>query len=407
MSAFKDIWNSCKQVMLNIWEVASNTIVEVFHDHGVMSIFFIAGLVYPFLYEGLCWENTLKEVPIAVVDLSGSQQSKRFLRKVDASHDVKIEYRCTSMTEAEQLLQDQKVHGIMYFPRDYTDNLEGVKGQAHISVYCDMSTFLYMKNILLSSSLVMLDEMHLVQRQRMSALGVGDEMINEFIQGSQYEETKLYNPIDGYASFLIPPVLVLIILQTLFLGLCMLMGTLREEKRLYKVSNNKWSNSIQVNLGLALGFFIIYIGLSCIDLILVPRIFGNIPHIGNVKNLIMFIVPMLLSTIFFSLFIAGFLKNRETGMVVLLPTSLIFLFIAGVSWPQVCIPEAWRHLSYFFPTTWSLHGYLHLNSMGATMSQIAKEFNALWILTAFYFVLAVIQMVVIFRKDPKSLASNN
>lgn len=402
MALFPEIWQNVSKTVRFVWKVIADTIYAVFHDSGVITIFFVAGLVYPVLYGFLCWENTVKEVPIIAVDLSGSKESMEFLRKVDASPDVKIEYRCTSMIEAEQLMKAQKAHGIIYFPRDYADRIKGLRGQAHVSLYCDMTTFLYMKNLLLPANMVMLEEMHQIQLKRMNALGLGDELAYEFTQGAPYEETKLYNPIDGYASFLIPPVLVLIILQTLFLGICMLRGTFYEERRtIYQANAHHFSHAILVTIGMALAFFIIYSGLSAIDLILFPRIFKNLPHIGDPMNILLFIVPLLLSTIFFSLFVSGFMHNRETGMVILLPTSLLFLFIAGVSWPQPCIPKAWRILSYFFPSTWGLHGYLHLNSMGASMLQIKKEFDALWILTGFYFVLTVVQQYLTFRKARK------
>ncbi len=402
MSMFSNILRNASKTVRFVWRVITDTVSAVFHDGGVITIFFVASLIYPVLYGFLCWENTVKEVPIIAVDLSGSHESMRFLRKVDASPDVKIVYRCTSMTEAERLLKAQKAHGIIYFPRDYADNLKGLRGQAHVSLYCDMTTFLYMKNLLLPANMVMLEEMHQIQLKRLNSLGISDELAYELTQGAPYEETKLYNPIDGYGSFLIPPVLVLIILQTMFLGICMLRGTFYEEKQtIYQANAHHFSHAILVTIGMALAFFIIYIGLSVIDLILIPHVFKNLPHIGNPVYILRFIVPMLLATIFFSLFVSGFLHNRETGMVILLPTSLIFLFIAGVSWPQPCIPKAWRILSYFFPSTWSMHGYLHLSSMGANMLQIKKEFDALWMLTGFYFVLTVVQQYITFRKARK------
>ena len=118
-------------------------------------------------------------------------------------------------------------------------------------------------------------------------------------------------------------------------------------------------------------------------------------------DIMQFTVPFLLATSFFSIFVAGFMRNRETGMVVLLSTSLIFLFISGVSWPQPSIPKAWVYLSYLIPSTWGIHGYIHISSMGATVNETIKEFNALWILAGIYLLAATIQMYIFIKPKNK------
>ena len=392
MSLLKQISLEIKHAIMFLWQVFTDTIYAVFHDSGVVVIFIVAGLAYPVLYNILYWNNSLTEVPVAAVDLSGSIESTRFLRKLDATHDVKIEYRCTSMQEAERLLKAQKIHGIILFPKDYSTNIETARDVAHISLYLDMTSFLYMKAFFTATNMVMLDEMHNIQIDRYQRMGYGNEFAWSLIQEVPYEEVRLYNESDGYGTFLIPAVLVLILHQTLLFGTCMLMGTYYEDKRkIFSGNAHHISHAILITIGMALAFTVIYLGLSTIDLILIPRLF-SLPHIGSMIDILQFIVPFLLATTFFSIFVASFMKNRETGMVLLLSTSLIFLFISGVSWPQVSIPKPWVYLSYFFPSTWGIHGYIHISSMGATISDTIREYNALWILAAFYFVLSTIHM---------------
>ena len=102
--------------------------------------------------------------------------------------------------------------------------------------------------------------------------------------------------------------------------------------------------------------------------------------------------------------VSVFIRNRESGMVLLISTSLLFLFIAGVSWPQQMLPSAWRILSYFFPYTWGAHGFIHINSMGATLAQTSKEYISLWILAGGYFLLNCILLFVLGRVHDYRLA---
>lgn len=362
---------------------------RIFRDPGVMVIFILATLAYPFLYKAIYWREQITDIPVAVVDLSRSQESREFLHRWNAAPDIKLAYTCASMGEAEQLLRDQKVHGIIYFPHDYAAQLADPLGQAHISLYCDMSSFLYMKGIYLSCNQVMLESMRNIQIDRYEQMGMDKEFAWALVQDAPYSETALFTPTGGYGSFLIPAVLVLILHQTLLFGICMLGGTAREEnKQLFRIPGRRrgWS-ALRIVLGRAAAYFVIYYALAAILMIALPRLF-NLPHIGAVGDLLRFIVPYLLATIFFSICVSVFIRNRESGLVLLISSSLIFLFMAGISWPKEMIPEAWRYLSYAIPYTAGANGFIHISSMGASLWTTRMEYDTLWILTSVYFILA-------------------
>ena len=359
---------------------------RIFTDPGVVVIFIVATLAYPLLYKAIYWNEQITDVPVAVVDLSQSVESRTFLHHWNASPDIRLTHTCNSIAEAEQLLREQKVHGIVYFPRDFASQLADPLGQAHISLYCDMSSFLYMKAIYLSCNQVMLESMRNIQIDRYESMGYGREFSWALVQDAPYTETALYNPTGGYGSFLIPAVLVLILHQTLLFGICMLAGTARDDdKVLYRVlGKGRVAGVLRLILGRAAAYFTIYYALAAILLGLLPRLF-DIPHIGDIEDILRFIVPYILACIFFSMTVSVFIRNRESGLVLLISTSLIFLFMAGISWPKEMMPAAWRYLSYFIPYTWGAHGFIHINSMGATLWSTRNEYISLWILSGGYF----------------------
>lgn len=370
---------------MQIWDVFVNELRRIFRDPGVTVIFVVASLVYPLLYKVIYWNEQITNVPVAVVDLSNSPESRAFLHAWNAAPDVRLTHSCSSMAEAEQLLRDQKVHGIIYFPRDFVAQLADPFGQAHISLYCDMSSFLYMKAIYLSCNNVMLESMRNIQIDRYEQMGMDKEFAWALVQDAPYTETALFTPTGGYGSFLIPAVLVLIIHQTLLFGICMLGGTARDE--------NLDQFTIRSLIGRSLAYFLLYYALSAILLGFYPRLLG-IPHIGATGDIFLLMIPYLLSLIFFSLCVSVFIRNRESGLVLLISTSLIFLFMAGISWPKEMIPSAWRYLSYFIPYTWGAHAFIHINSMGASLASTRMEYIALWGLTVGYLVLAGSMFVI-------------
>ena len=296
------------------------------------------------------------------------------------------------MTEAEQLLREQKVHGIIYFPRDFADQLADPLGQAHISLYCDMSSFLYMKAIYLSCNQVMLEDMRNIQIDRYEQMGIGKDMAWALVQDAPYHEVALFTPTGGYGSILIPAVLILILHQTLFFGICMLTGTAREE--------NRENYSLRNLIGRAMAYFLVYYGLAAILLGLYPRLFG-LPHIGQFGDILPLMVPYLLAVIFFSLCVSMFIRNRESGLVLLISSSLIFLFLAGISWPKEMIPDEWWYIACCIPYTFGAHAFIHINSMGASLAATSTEFIGLCIQTVAYFLLAC--GLFYLRRRPKAL----
>ena len=366
---------------LKILSAFVNELRRIFRDPGVTVIFIVATLAYPLIYKAIYWNEQITNVPVAVVDLSNSPQSREFLHQWNATPDIRLTHACASMKEAEQLLRDQKVHGIIYFPRDFAKQLADPLGQAHISLYCDMSSFLYMKAIYLSCNNVMLESMRNIQIDRYEQMGMDKEFAWALVQDAPYTETALFTPTGGYGSFLIPAVLVLILHQTLFFGICMLGGTAREE--------GLDQYSIRSLIGRSIAYFLIYYALAAILLGFFPRLFG-IPHIGAIGDILLLMIPYILAVVFFSLCVSVFIRNRESGLVILISTSLIFLFMAGISWPKEMIPDEWRYLSFFIPYTWGAHGFIHINSMGATLWQTRMEYFALWGLTVGYFAIACI-----------------
>ena len=102
----------------DLYWVSINEFRHIFADRGVMLIFFVAGLAYPLLYNGIYKNEAVYEIPVAVVDDSHSLESREFLKKFNAAQEVKISNRCLNMEEAQKLFQAQKVHGIVYIPSD-------------------------------------------------------------------------------------------------------------------------------------------------------------------------------------------------------------------------------------------------------------------------------------------------
>lgn len=363
---------------------------NIFKDRGVVVIVILAVLVYPLLYCSLYMNETLVDVPVVIVDASHTAKSAEFSRHLDATRDVKVYSKVNNMHEAEFLFNTSKVHGIIYIPADFDKKLN--KGeQAIVSVYSDMSSFLYYRSLILSTNYVALDLGKDIQVQRLNAAGITGEQQAVISEPIPYESVVLFNEGMGFASFLMPAILILIIHQTLFFGIGMAAGTAREENRYHELVNSSVHRGgiFRVIMGKTLAFFSIYMLWSVYLLGFIPWLF-NLPHIGNPFTLLEFIIPFLLASIFFSMTVSVFVPSREIQMVLLLFFSLILLFLSGISWPQSNISGFWKVFGWLFPATFGIQAYFKINTMGAGIHEIVYEQTGLWIQTAIYFITTTI-----------------
>lgn len=375
--------NIILQGMNSVFYICQKELKAVFKDQGVLIFFLLVPLAYPLLYAFIYTGEVVREVPAAVVDMNKSTLSREFIRKVDATPDVKIQSHCADMEEAKLLLKESKVYGVIYIPESFSSDI--TKGiQTQVTLYCDMSGMLYYKAILTASTEVSLKMNKAIKAKRAgNTTNRQDEISATPIT---YEAVNLFNPQAGYASFLLPAVLILIIQQTLLLGVGLSAGTARENNRFRDLVplSRQYQGTLRIVLGKSSAYFIIYAIVSAYILCVVPKIFSLV-QIAQAGTLAAFILPYVLSCIFFAMTCSIFIHHREACMMIYVFTSVPLLFISGVSWPGSAIPEFWRVISWLFPSTFGINGYIAINSMGATLDQVLPEFRALWIQTGVYF----------------------
>ena len=354
-----------------------------FRDQGVLIFFVLVPLVYPLIYAFIYTNETIREVPAVVVDHSHSALSREYLRKVDASPEVDIVSHCADMEEARLMLKDRLAYGIIYIPAEFSDNIARGK-QTQVSLFCDMSGLLYYKALLNANTSVSLDMNADIKVQRAGNSTHRQDEITTY--PIRYEDVALFNPTNGFAAFLIPAVLMLIIQQTLLLGIGLSAGTAREHNRFRDLVpiNRHYNGTLRIVLGRGLGYFMVYALVSVYVLCVVPRLFSLV-QIGQPGVLVLFMLPYLAACIFFAMTASIAIRNRETCMLIFVFTSVPLLFLSGISWPGAAMPEFWRYFSYLFPSTFGINGFVRINSMGASLDEVAFEYRALWIQAGVYF----------------------
>ncbi len=413
-----------------------NTLRDIFTDGGLIIFLLVVPVIYPIIYAFIYNEEVVRDVPVVVVDGDHSSLSRDFVRRLDASPDVEVVAQANSLAEAQSLVRHRKAYGVVSLPTQMNRDLQ--RGTpVRVQVYCDMSGMLYYKAVLATTTDVALQTNARIKVSRIPGATQRQEQITT--APLTYEHVALYNPQSGFASFLLPAVLVLILQQTLILGVGMEAGTRRERMErthgfpatddftldaatLLKASDeahrdevkrqreaaesavdrgevsevkSRWFHpnhprrrdapwrALSSLLGRSTAYLAIYIPVAAFVLGVVPHLF-HFPQLVELSGLALFILPYLLAAVMFAITLSALAHQRESIILIIVFTSVPMLFLSGVSWPASAIPWYWKTLGALIPSTPAINGFVRLSSMGASLPEVVREWHHLWWLAGGY-----------------------
>lgn len=384
MSIFHNLYKGLQDACY-IWRKEMTQVVK---DEGVLIFFVFVPLVYPLLYSWIYNNEVVREVPVCVVDQSHSHLSREFIRMCDASPDVHVKYYAQDLDEAKSLVSRQLVKGIYLIPSSFAEDVYGLK-RGVISVYCDMSLMLTYKAVFQTAQMVTMEMGNELKTMLGGRYTAREEAIAT--RPLDYEDVPIFSPAGGYGSSILPAVLMLILQQTLVLGIGLSAGTARDEnpyRSLIPVGDSRYEHTFPIVLGKSMCYLMVFMVMGAWLSVAVPRLF-HFPQLATAGSLLCLMVPYVLACTFFGMMVSCTVKYRENVMLIVVFVSVPLLFLTGVSWPQSSIPSYWQGVSWLFPSTFGARAYIRLNSMGADISDVMPELRILWIQTVCYFVLTL------------------
>ena len=355
---------------------------QVLRDEGVLLFCIVVPLIYPLLYSWVYNNENIREVPVVVVDQSHSALSRQFIRMCDASSEVHVVSYAVDLDDAQSLVSRQIVKGIYLIPEDFATRVNRMQ-QATVSVYCDMALMLTYKAIYQTAMAVSQQMGAEIQTKLSGNYTAREDLITT--SPLDVEEVAMFNPQAGYGTAVLPAVLMLIIQQTLALGIGLAAGTARERNRYGDLVpiHPSYGGIGRIISGKTLCYLMVYAIMATYLTIAVPKMFHFI-HIATWQDLSLLLIPYLLACVFFGMTVSCLVRFRENVILLVVFVSLPLLFLTGVSWPQTSIPGYLQGVSWLFPSTFGVRAYLRLNSMGASIADVSSELRCLWIQVAAY-----------------------
>jgi ABC-2 type transport system permease protein len=355
----------------NIYAVVKREVILISHDINLISILLLAPIFYAFFYGSIYYNKVETDVPVVIVDMDHSSTSQKLIRMLDAHQLVKVNDVVPNYSTAKSEIDDESAQGMVFIPKNFEAELKSGQG-TDIKIYLNTSRFLVSNDLNKAINEVIATMGAGVRLKYFQAHGYSFDQAKEMIEPLRLDMRPLFNFTESYGDFLIPAILILIIHQTLLIGLSESMAKEHESEtlnELYEKSN--WSVLATLH-GKGLFYTILYSAYALFFFTINFSIF-KIGFAGSAFALVVLTILMIVAVTYFSIFISSFFKRKIIALQFLTLTSYPIFLMSGYSWPMESMPLALQIISNFIPITPYLNGFRKIICMGAGWNGVLPQ----------------------------------
>jgi ABC-2 type transport system permease protein len=340
---------------------ALHTLRTIARNEAVLSVLVAASVFYSLFYPTPYLHQVLRDVPVVVVDRDHTPMSRIVARWIDATEGIDVAGRAADLDSAQQAVRAGTLGGVVLIPKDFERHILRHE-PATLTTYADGSYLLVRSTVVGSVSTV---------------AGAFSGSIIKRRPPISLANWPLFNPLGGYATFVVPAVFILVLQQTLLIG----MGTLRVAER-HNPSGE--AGPVWAAIGGTVSVLVVLYLLQAAFMFLVAFRIFRLPLDSSLGATAVFLVPFISASVLLGLTIGELFERPESATVALVLTSIPALFLSGISFPAES-QAAWvRVIALALPTTFGIRGFVQLGEMGATLGETWRSWGALWIQTLVY-----------------------
>ena len=351
---------------------------------GAFMLLVVGPLIYGVYYPQPYLNQILRKIPIAVVDNDLSELSRRIVQTLDASGAVRVAIRADTYPEARAALDQGKAFAVVEIPPGTErDVLKGIS--VHVPIYAD-ATYLFIFRTMATGIELAIDTLTL----ELAARGARPDgsLVKATLASASPADVLLqpiFNPVGGYASYIVPAAFVLILQQLLLIGASLLTVLAKAGPQ---------GRPFTTVLGRGVAHLTIFVPALALYFIVLPRFYG-FSTLGQPLQIFALASLFILATSFMGQAAGAWFKHPETPTLIFLGTSIPQLFLTGFSWPREAIPQTVQAVGYIFPSDFAIDGLVRIDQLGANIWDVARDWQGLWCLTIIYFALAVLSAYLV------------
>lgn len=385
----------------SIFEIIKREINWIITDLDLIAMLLAAPLFYSFFYGTMYMNKVEHEVPVAVYDEDRSSESLNLIKQLNAHSSIYIKEELNSLDEIDKKLIDEEVQGVIFIPNDFSRNLK-LSRNARIKIYLNTHRFLHSNDLNKAVNEVAFSIGEEIRVEYFLSKGYSDKQAKELASPLKDEIKLLFNPSESYGDFLIPAILILVLQQTLFMGLGQSMAKENETKRFAELKILSGNNSLVALSGKISFYLILYFAYALVFFSVHLSVF-KIVFRGSYSAFIIISVLLLLSISLLSLLVGNFFSKKVHALILISFTSYPLFFFTGYSWPTFAMPTIAKAIGYLIPTTAYMNAIHRIVSMGANIEHITFEIMNLVIINT---VLLILVLLIFKRRFLKEHQAN-
>lgn len=344
----------------SFFQAFKHTLRQIFIDKGVVMLLVIAPLIYGVFYPWPYSTEAVRKVPVAVIDYDHSDLSRQIIRLAQASPSLSIQY-AASEDEAKQLLWAQKIGGYMVIPAGLKHHVLH-KQPATIALAANGSYMLLNKTVLTGLVEVVATVSAGIQIKQLTAAGLTQSQAYAAQNPIPLYMQAQYNSTQGYGSYVVPGVVLLILQQTLLMGTAMMVGTWQENNP-QPTSMITWLGRIVAVSMVGWPLAVVYFGW-----IFFLQGYGRGENLPAAILLALIYVPAVATL---GCVLGCVFKQRERALQIIMASSLPLFFLTGYTWFADQLPWLLRWARWLVPSTPGVLASVRFNQIGTPLTAAA------------------------------------
>ena len=372
--------------MSRMWTVMRKELIHIIRDPRTLSLVIVLPVMM-LLLLGYAIANDVEDIPMALVDQSKTDESRRFVERLSASGFFKVTYVVQSENEVLQLLDEGQVKSGLLIPEEFGRNLSADESST-VQFYIDGSNPTVAQTAQLAAETVSQTASQEILVQRLSRSPLRMELRPPVDARLRF----LYNPDMRRMTFMIPGLIAVILqVQTLLLTAFAIVrereqGTLEQ---LIVTPVKSW----ELMLGKILPFILVAL-LNVAMTVAVGYFWFGVKIAGSIALLFSLSLVFLLGSLGLGVLISTISRTQMQAMYMASFIMLPSFILAGLLFPRDNMPWPAFVAGYFLPVTYFLEIVRGIMLKGVGVSYL---WSSIWPMATFGLVV-FFASVFLFRK---------
>ncbi len=356
----------------------------------LLMILFGGPLVYPFLYNSIYYQKMQRDIPVSVVDFDQSEYSRKLISDLDAHELVHVAFKEHNIEEAHNHLKSLRSMAVIIIPKGFEADQKKFK-QSRIHTSINNTRFLVASDINKALGDVVSNYSSYRVQCFFEKAGIGRKQASILSEPIHLNTNNCFNTTDSYGDSLIAALFIVILSQSLLIGMALSMAAEREDKRIAELMTSSRSSALRIFTGKGLFYIFLYISYSALFFTIHSSIY-KVPFNGSYFTLFISLTLLFVSVIAMSLFFSTFFKSRFMALLVFMVSSYPLFLMSGYAWPLESLPPVLQKLTQIFPSTPFFQAYVVCTKMGGTLSDIKTQIIQISILSIIYYIFFAVRI---------------